>query len=276
MGFENRILVIGGTGKTGRRVVSQLKARGALVRVGSRSSEPSFDWENPETWTAALQDVHSVYITYQPDLAVPGADDAIRAFTQLAVAKGIQRLVLLSGRGEVEAQACEQIVQDSGVQWTILRASWFYQNFSESYLLEPILNNQVVLPVGNVPEPFIDAEDIAAVAVAALTENGHAGQIYELTGPRMLTFAEAVQEIAEVSKRNIHFVQISPDQYKSALEEQQVPVEYIWLLNYLFTTVLDGRNAHLTDGVQRALGRKPIDFTDFAKRTAATGVWVSQ
>ena len=197
----------------------------------------------------------------------------MRSFVDVAVARGVRRLVLLSGRGEEEAQHAEQVVQASGVDWTVLRSSWFSQNFSESYLLDPVLAGEVVLPAGDVAEPFIDADDIADVAVAALTEDGHAGQLYELTGPRLLTFAEAVAEIAEATGREIRYVQVAPEAYAAALAEQGVPAEYVWLLNYLFTTVLDGRNASLADGVQRALGREPRDFADYARETAATGVW---
>ena len=267
------ILVLGGTGKTGRRVVERLKARGVPVRVGSRSGEPAFDWDSQDTWASALQSVRSVYLTYQPDLAVPGADDVIRSFATSAAANGIRRLVLLSGRGEEEARACEQIVQNSGADWTILRSSWMCQNFDEGYALEQVLSGEVALPAGNVGEPFVDADDIADVAVAALTEEGHVGQLYELTGPRLLTFAEAIEEIANATGRQIRYVQISPEQYTSALTEHGVPAEFVQLLNYLFTTVLDGRNAHLTDGVQRALGREPRDFTAYARDAAATGVW---
>lgn len=270
---ERLILVLGGTGKTGRRVVERLEARGVPVRVGSRSGEPPFDWENQDTWAAALRNVRSVYMAYQPDLAVPGADDTIRSFTKLAVANGIRRLVLLSGRGEEEARVCEQIVQNSGADWTILRASWMCQNFDEGYALEQVLSGEVALPAGNVGEPFVDADDIADVAVAALTEEGHVGQLYELTGPRLLTFAEAMEEISGVTGREIRYVRISPEQYTSALTAHGVPADFVRLLTYLFTTVLDGRNAHLTDGVQRALGREPRDFTDYARDAAATGVW---
>lgn len=273
---QNKILVLGGNGKTGRRVVERLEARGVPVQVASRSGEPPFDWENESTWAATLKNVRAAYIAYQPDLAVPGAQEAIRKFTELAVASGVRHLVLISGRGEEEAQQCEQIVQNSGVDWTILRASWFSQNFSESYMLDMVLSGALVLPAGDMPEPFIDAEDIADVAVAALTEPGHTGQLYELTGARMLTFAEAVTEIASATGREIGYVQITPEAFVAALEAQEVPAEYIWLLNYLFTTVLDGRNASLTDGVQRALGREPKDFTAYARDAAATGVWLVQ
>ncbi len=269
----NTTLVLGGTGKTGRRVVTRLQERDVPVRIGSRSGEPAFDWEDPATWAPALQDVGAVYVSYYPDLAAPGAPEAVGAFARLAVASGARRLVLLSGRGEEEAQAAEKALIDSGADWTILRASWFDQNFSEDYLLEPVLAGEVVLPAGDVGEPFVDADDIADVAVAALTGNGHSGQIYELTGPRLLTFADAVAAIADTTGREIGFTRVSPEDYASALAAEGVPADVIDLLVYLFTTVLDGRNASLGDGVRRVLGRSPRDFADYAREAAATGVW---
>jgi uncharacterized protein YbjT (DUF2867 family) len=221
----------------------------------------------------AVSGVAAVYISYYPDLAAPGACASIRAFAEVAMTAGVERLVLLSGRGEDEAQACERVIQEAGVDWTILRASWFCQNFSESFLLESVLSGEIVVPAGDVPEPFVDVDDIADVAVAALTEDGHAGQLYELTGPRMLTFAEATSEIAKATDRELTFLRVSPDDYAAALASAGEPQEVIGLVIYLFTTVLDGRNAHLCDGVQRALGREPRDFYDYAWDTAQSGVW---
>jgi uncharacterized protein YbjT (DUF2867 family) len=270
---QQAILVLGGTGKTGSRVVQRLQQSGLPVRIGSRSAAISFDWENEKTWEAAVQDIHSVYITFQPDLAVPGSDKAIRAFTETAVRNGVKKLVLLSGRGEPEAQDCEEIVMNAGADWTIVRASWFNQNFSESYMLEPILAGYVAMPAGDIGEPFIDTDDIADVVVEALTEPGHSNRLYEVTGPRLLSFREAIEEIAKASGRPIQFVQIPIEEYKEQLIAAHVPQEYISLLTYLFTEVLDGRNAHVADGVQQALGRKPRDFSDYVQRTVATGVW---
>jgi uncharacterized protein YbjT (DUF2867 family) len=270
-------LVLGGTGKTGRRVAARLQARGLPVRIGSRSGEPPFDWQKPETWASALDGVSAAYVSYYPDVAIPGAPEAVRAFTELAVQSGTRRLVLLSGRGEEEAQRAEQAVREVGdgvgVEWTIVRCAWFMQNFDENYLLEPILAGEVALPAGDVPEPFVDADDIADVAVAALTEDGHAGEIYELTGPRLLTFEEALGEIAKATGREIRFVPVSLEEFEAVLAGEQVPAEIASFLTYLFGTVLDGRNAHLTDGVRRALGREPKDFSDYARDAAATGVW---
>jgi uncharacterized protein YbjT (DUF2867 family) len=202
-------LVVGGTGKTGRRVAERLQARDLPVRIGSRSGAPPFDWEDRSTWAPALQGTAAAYVSYFPDLAVPGAPEAIAAFAEQALAAGTRRLVLLSGRGEEEAQRAEQALAETDAEWTIVRCSWFSQNFSESYLLEPVLAGEVVLPAGDVPEPFVDADDIADVAVAALTQEGHAGRLYELTGPRLLTFADAVGEIARASGREIRFMPVT-------------------------------------------------------------------
>jgi uncharacterized protein YbjT (DUF2867 family) len=267
------VLVTAGTGKTGRRVVERLRRLDVPVRAGSRSGATRFDWEDATTWRPALEGASAAYITYFPDLAVAGAPDAITAFADLAADVGTRRLVLLSGRGEEEAQACEKVLANSSTDWTVLRCSWFDQNFDESYLLEPIVAGEVVLPAGEVGEPFIDADDIAEVAVAVLTQDGHTGQIYEMTGPRLLTFPEAVAAIGEATGRHIAFRQIPTDDFAAAMAAEHAPADVVELLLYLFATVLDGRNEHLGDGVQRVLGRPPRDFTEYARDVAATGVW---
>ena len=269
-------LVLGGTGKTGRRVAARLADRGVPTRIASRSAKPGFDWNDPATWDDALQGVTAAYITYAPDLAVPGATDAIRAFVARAVAMGVQRLVLLSGRGEEEAQACERIVQEAGVAWTVVRSSWFNQNFSEGEFLPMVLDGAITLPAADIPEPFIDVNDIADVAVAALTEAGHEGEIYEVTGPRMLTFTQVAEEISKAAGRDVQFVPIPKEAFAAAISESGAPQEIAWLLNYLFETVLDGRNAYVCDGVQRALGREPRDFSEYAQRIAVSGVWAER
>jgi uncharacterized protein YbjT (DUF2867 family) len=266
------ILVLGATGKTGRRVFARLTARGVPIRAGSRSAPSRFDWEDRSTWAPALRDVKSVYISYYPDVAAPGAAATVGAFAELAVRSGVPRLVLLSGRGEAEAERAEQAVRASGADLTILRSTWFAQNFSESSWLD-MVSGEVALPAGDTPEPFVDADDLADVAVAALTDDRHIGQLYELTGPRLLTFAKAVAEIAKATGREVRYVPVSVQQYAAAAAEQGVPSEVIDLLTYLFGEVLDGRNAHLADGVQRALGREPRDFADYARDAAASGVW---
>lgn len=267
------ILIVGGTGKTGRRVAERLTAQNLPVRIGSRSGNPAFDWEDRNTWLPVLEGVKAAYITYYPDIAIPGATQTVEAFARLAVDNGVKRLVLLSGRGEHEAQRAEKAFQQSGADWTIVRASWFAQNFSENVMLASILAGELALPVGDVGEPFIDANDIADVVAAALTDDRHIGELYEVTGPRLLTFAQATEEIASAVKRDIRYVTITPEQFAQGLAQEQLPPEIVGLLNELFTQVLDGRNEYLADGVQRALGRAPRDFSHYVQETAATGIW---
>lgn len=126
------------------------------------------------------------------------------------------------------------------------------------------------------PEPFVDVDDVADVAVAALTEDGHTSRVYVLSGPRLLTFGQAVAEIGQASSRDIRYVPISIEQFTAGLAEAGEPAELVALLAYLFTEGMDGRNASLTDGVQRALGREPRDFADYARDAAATGVWAGE
>ena len=263
-------LVLGGTGKTGRRVVERLRARDLPVRIGSRSASPPFDWEDRSTWAPALDGVGAVYLTYYPDLAVPGAVEATRAFAELAMERGARRLVLLSGRGEPEAERAEQAVRDTGADVTILRSTWFMQNFSEDYMLEHVRSGEIRLPARDVPTPFLDVDDIADIAVEALTDDRHAGRLYELTGPRSLTMDQVAAELGRAAGREVRYVPVSLEQHAAEAAAHGVPDEAIELLTYVFREVLE-RNADTSDGVERALGRPARDFTAFAD--GAAGVW---
>ena len=268
------ILITGGTGKTGRRIVERLKARGLPVRVGSRSADPPFEWEDRGTWARALAGAGGLYISYYPDLAVPGAAATVGALAAQARVAGVERLVLLSGRGEKEAQDAEGFVRDAFPAATVVRASWFNQNFDEGQLAEAVLAGELALPVDEATaEPFVDADDIADVATAALTEDGHAGRLYELTGPELLTFAQVAERLSVASGRNVRFVPISIDDFSAGMSAQELPDDVAWLLGYLFTEVLDGRNASLADGVRQALGRDPRGFGDYALAAGARGAW---
>ena len=272
--MKQNILVIGGTGKTGKRIVNLLNHLDHNVRVGSRSGSPAFDWHHPEGWSEAVKGMDSIYITYQPDLAVPGALEAIEELVKIAKRADVKKLVLLSGKGEKEAQLCEQVVIHSGIDYTIVRANWFNQNFSENFLLEGILEGFVALPFAEAKIPFVDANDIAEVAVKALTEDQHNGKIYELTGAEGLTFEDAVSIISEVSGRKIQFTGISITSYVEAMRQQQVPEDFIWLIQYLFTEVLGNpSNSEITNDIEKVLHRSPISFKDYAIEVASTGVW---
>ena len=272
--MKENILVIGGTGKTGRRVVEKLNQQNQNVRIGTRSSSPAFDWNDSSTYVNALKGMDKAYIVYHPDLAIPGAKEAIRSLAKVAKNEGVKKVVLLSGKGEREAELCEQIVMHSGMEYTIVRASWFMQNFSESFFLDPILSGHVELPKSEAKVPYVHTDDIASVVVEALLHDAHNGQIYQLTGPGTLTFPEVIDAIAKVSGREIKYTPCSLKQYIESLEGLSVSDDYIWLLDYLFSNVLDapGNNV-VTEDVEKVLGRKPIDFNAYAEETVKTGVW---
>jgi uncharacterized protein YbjT (DUF2867 family) len=275
MQHKAKTLIIGATGKTRRRVADRLRQQEMPILPVSRSTQPGFEWNDQNTWLPAVDGVKAMYVTYYPDLAFRGAAETVRTFVNMAVANGVRRVVLLSGRGEEGAQAAERAVRESGADWTLIRASWFNQNFSESYLLEPVLSGEVAFPAGDVQEPFIDADDIADIAAAALSGPKHSGNLYEVSGPRLLTFGDAVNEIAKATGRDIRYIPVSIGEYSSAMLQQGVPPEFVRELMDLFANILDGRNASLTDGVQRALGREPRDFSDFVHDAAARGAWGS-
>ncbi|GAB3221381.1 NAD(P)H-binding protein [Mycolicibacterium hippocampi] len=274
---NNNTLVLGATGKTGRRVAARLRLRGIPVRAASRSSQTRLDWSDPAGWDAALQGVAAVYVV------APATVGPVHQFVKRAESAGVQRLVLLSGRGAdtwgdsefgLDMRDAEDAVRASAVEWTILRPNNFAQNFDEELWHAPLLTGQLALPAGTVPEPLIDLEDVADVAAAVLTEPGrHAGEIYELTGPRALTFAEAVELIARASGQPITYKQISPAEYAAALVDDGLTEEDAHHIAEMFVMMERGLLADPTDDVASVLGREPRAFEDYVLRTAATGTW---
>ncbi len=267
------ILIIGKNGKTGVRVNQRLQALGYATRAVSRSTTPAFDWEDRSTWHSAIAGARTAYVTYQPDLAVPNAEADMKAFVQIAAEAGLDHIVLLSGRGEEGAERAEEILKDSGISWNIVRASWFAQNFSESFMLEGILAGELVLPADDTVEPFIDVDDIADVAVAAITQPGLRNKLFEVTGPRAMTFAQCIAEISEATGYPVKYSSVPIDAYINALKEQGAPEDLQWLLHELFTVVFDGRNSSVMSGVAEALGRPATDFKTFLQKAVQSGVW---
>ncbi|MBC2604551.1 SDR family oxidoreductase [Pelagicoccus albus] len=266
------ILVIGASGKTGRRVTERLRNANIAVKAASRSSETRFDWDDQATWEPAISGATGAYITVYPDLSFPGVADRVQAFAELAVANGCKRLVLLSGRGEEGALDSENRLRASGADWTIVRCSVFSQNFSESFQ-DAIRHGFLSMPVGDILEPFIDADDIAEVASAAFLDDRHVGQVYELSGPRLLSMQDVVHDLSDALGREVQFQSVSVEAYAEELEQHGFPKEESLPVAQLIADVLDGRNAYLADGVQRALGREAKDFADFARDAAAEGIW---
>ncbi|WP_062982400.1 NAD(P)H-binding protein [Nocardia anaemiae] len=277
---ELPILVTGATGKSGSRVVSQLRAKGLPVRAAARGGEHVFDWTDTSTWDAALEGARSVYIVQLDGTML------VRPFIERAIHHGVQRVVLASGRGidnpdYTEDSSgildglldAENAVRESDLEWTISRPGWFAQNFSEGFFADAIRAGELRLPGGDGAASFVDAEDIAAVVVAALTEDQHSGQIYELSGPRAVTLAEAVATISEVAGREIRYVPLSVEDYVAELVEQGLPTADAEAFADMVAPIREGTDEYLSDGMQRALGRPARTFAEFAKSTAAAGGW---
>lgn len=272
--MKHNILVIGGTGKTGSRVVEGLTNQGHHVRIGSRNETPTFDWDDPATYSEAMRGMDRAYIVYYPDLAVPGARNAITAFTEVALKEGLEKVVLLSGKGETEAEACEQIVANSGLNYTLVRASWFNQNFSEGAFLDFVLAGQVALPMADAQIPFVDVDDIAEVVMNVLVDDDYNGETITVTGPRQMTFKDAVAAIAEEIGRPLVFQPISIQEFAEGMKAAGLPDDYVWLFSYLFEEVLGNpENQEVSLDVEKVLGRRATDFEAFVAKTAATGVW---
>ncbi|MER6770694.1 NAD(P)H-binding protein [Streptomyces bacillaris] len=275
------VLVLGGTGKTGRRVVARLRDLGVEVRAASRSGETRFDWEYPDTWAPALKGAAAVYI-----VPLDTEPSPTPAFVEQAVAAGVRRMVLLSARG-VDVPGYfgspllddgphlrgEQAVRASGLAWTILRPGWFAQNFSEGVFLEGVRDGELALPVGDGRAAYIDVDDIAAVAVAALTEDGHDGEVYELSGPRALSVPEVLDEIAKASGRRAAYAPLEEAAFRDALVVRGMTEVEADLWTAALDPIRTSREAPLKDGVHRALGRPPRDVSDVFRDAAAEGAW---
>lgn len=271
--MSNKILVIGSTGKTGKRVFNKLQKLNVEAVPASRSSVIPFDWYDQSTWAKALHGINKVYITFQPDIAIPQSLEIITAFVAASKKAGIKKLVLLSGRGEPEAQACEQVVIKSGLDYSIITCAFFMQNFCEGFLADGINNGEFVIPKAKAKEPFVDADDIADMAVKSLLGDEHNGKIYELTGPELLTFGDAVTKISKGIKKPIKFIEVEVNEYASILRSHHVPEDVVSLITYLFGQVLDGRNESVQDSIPKVLGRKATSFDSYVAKTVASGIW---
>ncbi|MFD0318011.1 NmrA family transcriptional regulator [Streptomyces flavalbus] len=277
---QGRTLVVtGATGRTGRRVAEAARAAGWRVRAASRAR--GFDWDAPATWAATLRGADAAYLAHPADVGAPAATEAMGALAREAVSLGVRRLVLLSARGEREALATEEAVRASGAVVTVVRAAWFAQNFSEGPLAEELrMSGGLVFPGGGVPEPFVDVRDVAEVAVAVLADEGedgdggrYGGAVVEVSGPRLLTFGEAVAEVARAAGRELTYREVPAREYGERLAGFGVPEAEAAFLVGIFETLLDGRNARLSDGLRRVLGREPRDFAAFAAEAAGAGAW---
>ncbi len=276
--MSNRlILVTGATGKTGRRVASGLHERGFAVRAVSRTSQVPFDWSDVSTWGDALGGVRSVYIVH-PGLGSDGAAEQVRAFAEAAATAGVARAVLASTPDDGSPfsrsmRAAERGIVDAGLQLTSLRLRWFHQNFSEDFLLPPVLAGELRLPAGTGREAFVDADDIAEVAIAALTDDRHAGAFYEVTGPRLLRFAEIAEAISRGTGHSVRYVPVDPEVFVAEQIALGVPADWAYGLCAIYQDIAHGKLETVSGDVEAVLGKPARDFSAYVARMAADGVW---
>ncbi|MGC5628097.1 NAD(P)H-binding protein [Georgenia sp. Z1344] len=267
---DHPILVLGGTGTVGSRVVQQLRAAGVASRPAARGTEPPFDWGEPGTWDAALDGVHRLYLLLPDDGELPDA------FLEQAASAGVRRVVLHSDRGidvmSVERlQRAEAAVRGSGLEWAILRPDWFDQNF-ETFLRDDVRAGRVALPVGDGRQGFVDAEDIAAVAVRALTTDDHIGEVLELTGPEAISFGEAAAAIGRATGRTVTYVG-EPGAYREAMAGAGLPEPVVDGIVAQFAPLRAAGDTTPTGTVERVLGRPARPFEVYAEEAARRGVW---
>ncbi len=265
------IVIIGGAGRTGSRIHDRLTAQGHHARHASRRT--GFDWDDAATWRPALDGADAAYVCFTPDLAFPGVPEKMAALGRLAHDAGVGRLVLLSGRGEEGARTSEAALRECGVPTTVLRCSWFQQNFSEHFLAGPVRRGRLRLPAPDIPEAFVDLEDVADAAVVALTRPEPEDATYELSGPELLTFTQAAAVLTAATGRPVAFEPVDVPTFVADVALDGVPAEEAEPLAHLFTEILDGRNATLADGVTQLLGRAPSPLAAYAHRAALAGAW---
>lgn len=270
---ESTVLVTGATGRSGRRVAHLLRTREVPIRPASRTGTPPFDWHDPATWPATLDGCGAAYLCYSPDLAFPGVDAVVAEFTAAAVARGVRRLVLLSGRGEPGARRCERAVLDAGVAATVVRCAWFQENFSEHFLRDGVLTGRIAMPAGAVTEPFVGLDDVAEVAARALTGDGHDGRVLELTGPESIGFHRVAAILSAALGREIAYEPVDVATFVAGAAAAGLTRGDAEDLGGLVGEVLDGRNTATTDTVERVLGRPATTFERYARRAAAAGAW---
>ncbi|MEJ2864420.1 SDR family NAD(P)-dependent oxidoreductase [Actinomycetospora flava] len=269
------ITVLAGNGKSGRRIAAALRVAGHHVRVAGRRGPVRFDWHEPATWPGVVDGADALYL-----VAPDGAPDPIGPFVDAALAAGVQRIAMISGRGLEHFDGRfggamvvgEQAVAATG-RGTILRASNFAQGFTEDAFAPGVTAGRLALPAEHVGDAFVDLGDVAAVAARVLTEGGHEGRTYELTGPAVLTFEQAVDVLAAATGRDIRYEALTPDAYAAELRAAGVGEFGVGELGGLFAIMGEGHLASTSDDVPRLLGRPARSFTDWALEQAALGAW---
>jgi len=274
--MNNKVLVVGATGQVGREVVKALLELDEPVKAASHSGNEipetettTLDLVQPATWQSALQEVDRVFLLV-PAQDVTHANESVPPFVLGLKAAGVRKIVCLTGmtaeRPGVPLSAVETAVKQSGIGYTLLRPNWFNQNFAPGFYLGMIQHaGGVFLPAADAKTSFVDVRDIGAVAAVALTQEGHDGKEYTLTGPEALDHTEACVILSKAAGREISYTAISDDDLRAALREQGMPPEGIEELVRLYGIVREGSSAVVSNDIATVLGRPAITFEQYAE-----------
>ena len=272
------ILVLGATGKTGRRLTPLLSAVGHQVRRASRrpTADVRFDWADTASFGPAVEGVDGLYLV-GPDF-VEDPSEQVAQLLDLASSAGVGQVVALSSLGltfpgepaDSGRRRTEDAITASGLRWTLLRPGGFMQNFSEGFLLPGVLEGTVRTATGNGSTAFVDTADIAAVAASALAHDHHAGRALALTGPEALTFDQAAAAIGRASGRPVAHQRIDDEEFTAMLAGVGAPEDYVAMLLRDQVAIRDGHAAEVSDDVEQVTGRPPVSFSAYTSATVET------
>jgi ergot alkaloid biosynthesis protein len=278
--MSDTILVTGGTGKTGGRLIHRLVEQGWTARCASRSGKAAagvdgvkFDWHDVQGHAAALAGVKRIYL-----VAPVGSNsplEVMQPFIELAIARGVRRFVLLSSsaleEGGPAMGAVHALLHRIAPEWAVLRPSWFMENFAGSHLATIRDQDSIYSATDDGLIPFIAADDIAEVAFRALTDKDAANSDLLITGPEALSYGEAAAIIGKARGRPVRHVRLSGAELTARFESFGVAPDYAAMLAGLDRAIAAGAEARTTSVVAQLTGRGPMSLEDFAARNAA--VW---
>jgi uncharacterized protein YbjT (DUF2867 family) len=279
--MKHPLLVVGATSNNGAALLRRLDCAGVPARAASRRPEAvkapaaelvPFDLHAPETFLGTVEGVERMYLIVPERLR--DVTRLTRRFLEFAAGAGVRRVVYLSGLGMEELEHApprqvEHIVTGMFPEWCLLRPNWFMQNFSHGRFHDDIVrHDRIVAPVGDARVSFIDVEDVAAAAQAALTATDGHNAAFPLTGSASLTFGEVAEKISEVAGRKIAYQALDMED-PDLLVKMGIPGANPVMVATLYNRVRRGAEAAIRDGLPTLTGTTPGTFAEFAKRNAA-------
>jgi uncharacterized protein YbjT (DUF2867 family) len=283
--MTEKILITGATGTIGKALVKILSSKGTSFVAGVTTKQRGidvlgtdiptvvFNYENSNTFHKATEGVSKVFLLGPPlrnDL-----DSLVIPFLEHLKTSGIKRVVYISALGLDDIKELPfhtrvvEAIKAAGFDYTILLPTFFAQNF-KNYEWENIMQRSITfVPAGDGKVGFVDVEDIALVAATVLIEAGHEGKFYTITGPDLLSYAEAAQQLSEVIGKPIHYPAPSPEVYKQVLTEAGAPEFIASYMIPVYSLIADGKVNIVSDDIERITGKKPTQLKEVLKRDFA-------